>query len=198
MRLLIILILFVPLLSFGFRQGEPAGFSEKLVDAAVNRTKKAVTYDPAYVRIKYPGGDVEDSKGVCSDVVVRSYRKLGVDLQVDVHKDMKANFNLYPKVWGLSRPDKNIDHRRVYNLMKLFERKGLVLNKSLEAGDYQPGDIVAWMLPGNRPHIGIVSSEKSISGRYKIVHNIGTGTVLEDMLFDYKIIGHYRYYGKLK
>lgn len=171
-------------------------FSKKLVEAAIARTKVSVTYDGSYRKISYPGGDVPDNIGVCTDVVIRAYRKLGIDLQKNVHIDMKANFNVYPKKWGLKRPDTNIDHRRVPNLQTFFSRKGRKLSVSENPLNYQPGDLVTWNLPGNLPHIGIVTDKKSEDGlRPLIVHNIGSGPVLEDMLFSYKITGRYRYYG---
>jgi len=141
-----------------------------------------------------PNGDVPANTGVCSDVVIRAYRKLGIDLQKEVHEDMKANFNKYPKNWGLSRPDRNIDHRRVPNLMVFFSRHGTVKNISQNASDYKPGNIVCWDLGGGLTHIGIVSRKKSKDGkRHRIIHNIGAGQVLEDCLFNWKIIGHYTY-----
>jgi uncharacterized protein YijF (DUF1287 family) len=141
-------------------------------------------------------GDVPANVGVCTDVVIRSYRKLGMDLQQLVHEDMKANFSLYPsaKLWGLKKPDANIDHRRVQNLQVFFTRKGKSPPVSRESRDYAPGDIVTWMVSGRLPHIGIVSSQKSpLGGRLMVVHNIGYGQVLEDALFSYPITGHYRY-----
>ena len=146
-----------------------------------------------YFSIDYPNGDVPKGKGVCTDVVIRAYRKLGIDLQKEVHEDMKANFSVYPKIWGLSSTDKNIDHRRVPNLMKFFERHGTTLSKSSNPSEYRPGDIVCWNLGGGTTHLGIVVDEKSRTGRNMVVHNIGGGQVIEDMLFDYTIIGHYRY-----
>ena len=172
-------------------------FYDRLADSAFVLTKQRVVYDPSYFQIKYPNGDVPANKGVCTDVVIRAYRKLGIDLQKAVHEDMKANFGKYPKRWGASRPDKNIDHRRVPNLMTFFARHGTVKAISNNPGDYQPGDIVCWNLSGGATHIGLVSRKKSNDGqRYAIVHNIGDGQLLEDCLFEYKIIGHYRY-GKL-
>lgn len=169
-------------------------FYDQLSDAAFQLTKQRVVYDPSYVRIPYPGGDVAADRGVCTDVVIRAYRILGIDLQKEVHLDMKANFNLYPKNWGMTRTDTNIDHRRVPNLMTFFSRKGTVLPKSLKAEDYSPGDIVCWELSGGLTHIGIVYDRKvKGTNRYYIVHNIGAGQVLEDCLFSFKIIGHYRY-----
>lgn len=157
-------------------------------------TLDEVSYDPSYFSIPYPNGDVPAGKGVCTDVVIRAYRKMHVDLQQLVHEDMKVYFDLYPKNWGLSKTDKNIDHRRVPNLMKFFERHGLVKTNSTIPSDYQPGEIVCWNLGGGITHIGIVSSQKSEDGqRYLIIHNIGAGQVLQDCLFDFKIIGHYRY-----
>ncbi len=168
-------------------------FQTKLAKAAVELTNDYVVYDPSYFSIPYPNGDVPEGKGVCTDVVIRAYRKVGIDLQKLVHEDMKANFNLYPKNWGLKTTDKNIDHRRVPNLMVFFKRKGTELSRSRKEG-YIPGDIVCWNLGGAITHIGIVSDQKSSDGeRYLIVHNIGGGQVLADCLFSYKIIGHYRY-----
>lgn len=165
-----------------------------LVDSALGLTKQQVTYDPSYFSIDYPNGDVPSDKGVCTDVIIRAYRKTGVDLQQLVHEDMKANFNAYPKIWGLSSTDKNIDHRRVPNLMTFFKRRGAEKSISNNAEDYLPGDVVCWNLRGAITHIGIVVDKKSSDNkRNLIVHNIGRGQVLEDMLFDFKIIGHYRF-----
>lgn len=169
-------------------------FYQQLADSAFLLTKQKVKYDPKYVVITYPTGDVPSDRGVCTDVVIRAYRKFGIDLQKEVHEDMKSNFSKYPKNWGLSHTDKNIDHRRVPNLMTFFKRHGTVLEISQKANDYQPGDIVCWDLGRGITHIGIVSSRKSSKpDRYMIVHNIGAGQVLEDCLFSFKIIGHYRY-----
>ena len=169
-------------------------FSLKLSDAAIGLTKQRVTYDPAYYRIPYPNGDVPEGKGVCTDVVIRAYRKLGVDLQKEVHHDMKANFSKYPNNWGRTSTDRNIDHRRVPNLMVFFKRHGIVKPISRKAQDYSPGDIVSWNLSAGITHIGIVVNKVSSDRkRYLIVHNIGAGQVLEDCLFKYKIIGHYKY-----
>lgn len=165
-----------------------------LVDGALELTRQQVTYDPSYFSIDYPNGDVPSDKGVCTDVIIRAYRKIGVDLQQLVHEDMKANFNAYPKIWGLSSTDKNIDHRRVPNLMTFFKRIGAEKSISSNAKDYLPGDIVCWNLREAITHIGIVVDKKSSDNkRNLIVHNIGQGQVLEDMLFDFKIIGHYRF-----
>lgn len=169
-------------------------FYEQLSDAAMTLTEQTVAYDPSYFQLDYPNGDVPADKGVCTDVVIRAYRKTGIDLQKEVHEDMNANFSQYPKNWGLSRPDKNIDHRRVPNLMTFFKRKGALKPISKIATDYKPGDIVCWNLGGGITHIGIVVNKKSKDGkRNLIVHNIGGGQVLEDCLFDFNIIGHYRY-----
>jgi len=169
-------------------------FHEHLADSAYQLTLNEVVYDPSYFSIDYPNGDVPADKGVCTDVIIRAYRKLGIDLQKEVHEDMKESFEDYPKIWGLSKPDKNIDHRRVPNLMVFFAKFGEELEISQNASGYKPGDIVCWNLGGGTTHIGIVSNEKvAETSRYKIIHNIGAGQVLEDCLFDFKIIGHYRY-----
>jgi uncharacterized protein YijF (DUF1287 family) len=169
---------------------------EQLVAAAVERTTHSVTYDPAYFSIPYPNGDVPADKGVCTDEVIRSYRTLGVDLQREVHEDMKANFAAYPRKFGLSKTDPNIDHRRVPNLMTFFERKGRSLAITEDANDYRPGDVVTWELNGGLTHIGILTDAPSATpGRYLIMHNIGAGPRLEDVLFAWKITGHYRYTG---
>ena len=171
-------------------------FGAQLSKAAIERTNHRVIYDPAYVVLDYPGGDVSQDRGVCADVVVRALRAVGVDLQERLHEDMKADFNAYPKHWGLSRPDPNIDHRRVPNIEAYLTRAGALLPPSADAQDYAPGDIVAWNLRGDRgwlPHIGIVTDEIGPSGRPLIVHNIGAGPKLEDVLFAWKITGRYRY-----
>ncbi|WP_397446667.1 DUF1287 domain-containing protein [Polaribacter sp. R77954] len=167
---------------------------DKLSVAALSLTKDKVTYDPSYFSIDYPNGDVPKDKGVCTDVIIRAFRKLGIDLQKEVHEDMKNNFSFYPKIWGLKRTDKHIDHRRVPNLMTFFARKGTVKPMTKNPKDYTPGDIVCWNLGGAITHTGIVVNRKSTDGkRYLIVHNIGSGQVLEDCLFSFTIIGHYRY-----
>lgn len=167
----------------------------KLSAAAIELTKQKVVYDPAYFSIPYPNGDVPAGKGVCTDVVIRAYRTaFNIDLQKEVHEDMKPNFKLYPKNWGRKTTDRNIDHRRVYNLMVFFKRKGSVKPMTKNAADYKPGDIVCWNLSGGISHIGLVVNKKSPDGkRNLIVHNIGAGQVVEDVLFDWKIIGHYTY-----
>jgi uncharacterized protein YijF (DUF1287 family) len=171
---------------------------QKLVDAAVERTHHIVRYDPAYVRIPYPNGDVPATTGVCTDEIIRVYRVVGVDLQKEVHEDMLQNFSAYPnqRRWLLAHTDTNIDHRRVPNLMVFFARKGEQLTVGARSEDYSPGDLVTWDLGGNVPHIGIVVDSKSArTGRYLIVHNIGRGPQMEDVLFNWKITGHYRYFG---
>lgn len=168
----------------------------QLAGAAFDRTQHAIVYDGSYFPLKYPGGDVPDHIGVCTDVVIRSYRAYNIDLQKRVHEDMRAHFNLYPsrRIWGMKGPDKNIDHRRVPNLQKFFSRHGKSLAISSRQKDYLPGDIVTWRLKGGLPHIGIVSHIKSSnSDRYQIIHNIGSGPMIEDVLFDFDITGHYRY-----
>lgn len=173
-------------------------FLKKLVAAAEERTNHTVRYDPAYVRIPYPGGDVPADTGVCTDEVIRSYRAVGVDLQKEVHEDMAKDRSAYPQKWRalVSRTDTNIDQRRVPNLMVFFRRKGETLEITESAADYLPGDLVTWDLGADVPHIGIVVYEKSAEGgRHLIVHNIGQGPKREDVLFDWKITGHYRYYG---
>ncbi|NNE40253.1 MAG: DUF1287 domain-containing protein [Marinicaulis sp.] len=175
---------------------QTADFGAAVSAAAIERTEHRVTYDPAYVPLDYPMGDVAADKGVCADVIVRALRKLDIDLQKLVHEDMSAAFNQYPAHWGLSRPDTNIDHRRVPNLEKYFARRGFSLAISDNAADYKPGDIVAWNLNGASggwlPHIGIVTDRFAPSGRPMIVHNIGAGPKLEDVLFDWSMTGHYR------
>jgi uncharacterized protein YijF (DUF1287 family) len=185
------LALYLPLGALG------EGTAEDLVAAAIERTTQSVRYDGSYVPIDYPRGDVPDNVGVCTDLVIRAYRNgLGVDLQRLVHEDMAANFGLYPsnRLWGLTRPDRNIDHRRVPNLQAFFSRHAETLAISRAPNDYAAGDLVTWSLPGNLPHIGIVSDRiNERSGNPLIIHNIGAGPKLEDMLFDFPITGHYRY-----
>jgi uncharacterized protein YijF (DUF1287 family) len=173
-------------------------FLQKLVDAAIERTHHAVRYDSAYVRIPYPNGDVPSGTGVCTDEIIRSFRAVGIDLQKEVHEDMLHNFSAYPnqRRWLLAHADTNIDHRRVPNLMTFFARKGEQLPVSERTEDYSPGDLVTWDLGGNVPHIGIVVDRKSArTGRYLIVHNIGRGPQMEDVLFNWRITGHYHYFG---
>lgn len=169
-------------------------FFDRLADSALVLTYQEVRYDPAYYAMAYPNGDVPADRGVCTDVVIRAYRKLGIDLQKEVHEDMHAHFAEYPKNWGLTRTDRNIDHRRVPNLMTFFTRKGSAQPISRSATDYQPGDIVCWDLGRGLTHIGIVSDQlSSDKKRPLIVHNIGSGQELADCLFSYTMIGHYRF-----
>jgi len=171
-----------------------SNFYDRLADSTMALTKQMVSYDPQYFKIDYPNGDIPKNKGVCTDVVIRAYRKFGIDLQKEVHEDMRLNFSIYPKKWGLSKPDKNIDHRRVPNLMTFFTRHGKTKPITHNPKDYLPGDIVCWSLGGPVTHIGIVVKKKSSDKqRHLIVHNIGSGQVSEDCLFKFKIIGHYRY-----
>lgn len=166
---------------------------EAVVAAARSQVGVTLHYDPAYVVLTYPGGDVPKDRGVCTDVVIRSLREaLKLDLQVAVHEDMQAHFGAYSKQWGLSRPDKNIDHRRVPNLRTYFARHEIELPASKEADAYAAGDIVTCVLPGNLPHIMIVSDKKSASGIPLVIHNIGRGAQEEDSLFNYPLTGHYR------
>jgi uncharacterized protein YijF (DUF1287 family) len=166
-----------------------------MLDGAIAQAGVTTSYDPAYVALDYPGGDVSEKTGVCSDVVVRAFRKAGIDLQKEIHEDMTAARADYPTKWGAISPDSNIDHRRVLNLMAYFRRHGKSLPVSYEATDYQPGDIVAWDLTSGIDHIGIVTNMLSDSeDRYLIVHNIGAGTRVEDVLFDWTIKGHYRFF----
>ncbi|WP_339833611.1 DUF1287 domain-containing protein [uncultured Flavobacterium sp.] len=172
----------------------PNSFAEKLSNAAISIIDDKVVYTPSYVSIKYPNGDVPAKTGVCTDVIIRAYRKLNIDLQKEVHEDMKVNFSRYPKTWGLTKTDTNIDHRRVPNLEVFFERKGEKLKVTQNASDYKTGELVTWMINGKLPHIGIITHLKSADGkRNLIVHNVGGGQVLQDCLFSYEIIGHYRY-----
>ncbi|MFD2939484.1 DUF1287 domain-containing protein [Flavobacterium notoginsengisoli] len=176
---------------------EPKTFGEKLSKAAISIIDPSIDYDPSYFKIEYPNGDVPKNKGVCTDVIIRSYRILGIDLQKELHEDMLENFSLYPnlKKWGMTKTDTNIDHRRVPNLEVFFERKGIKLPISQNAKDYQTGELVTWMINDKLPHIGIITNKKSKDGeRNLIVHNVGGGQVLEDCLFDYKITGHFKYW----
>jgi uncharacterized protein YijF (DUF1287 family) len=173
-------------------------FLGKFVAAAVERTQHTVRYVPGYVHLRYPGGDVPADTGVCSDEVIRAYRAVEIDLQKEVHEDLVKDWDAYPHQlkWQQRKPDTSIDHRRVPNLMVFFSRRGENLPISRKAEDYAPGDIVTWDLGGDVPHIGMVVDRKSSStGRLMIVHNIGEGPRMEDVLFNWKITGHYRYFG---
>ena len=172
------------------------GFEEKLSDAAISIIDPTIDYDPSYFSIAYPNGDVPKNKGVCTDVIIRSYRILNIDLQKEVHEDMLSNYSKYPSLekWGLTKTDTNIDHRRVPNLEVFFERNGQKLAVTKNPLTYETGEIVTWMINEKLPHIGIITNKKSRDGkRNLIVHNVGGGQVLEDCLFKYKIVGHYKY-----
>ena len=167
---------------------------EALVMAAQDRLKHNITYNGAYLKLDYPGGDVPANIGVCTDVIIRSYRAaFGFDFQKAVHEDMKASFSAYPNNWGLTRTDRNIDHRRVPNLETYLKRHGASLGTSRKASDFKPGDIVSWRLSSGLPHIGIVSDRKAADGTPLIIHNIGAGPQEEDVLFLYKMSGHFRF-----
>lgn len=168
----------------------------QLVAAAVERANHVVRYVPDYARIDYPNGDVPASTGVCADEIIRAYRGVGVDLQKEVHEDMATHFAEYPRKWGMTHTDTNIDHRRVPNLMVFFARKGEALPDTKNAKDYLPGDIVTWDLGGNVPHVGIVVDRHPLlSSGNLVLHNVGEGPKIEDVLFRWKVTGHYRYYG---
>ncbi|MEZ5893882.1 MAG: DUF1287 domain-containing protein [Parvularculaceae bacterium] len=178
-----------------FRPAVADDFGEKLSAAALERTAHHVVYDSSYRRLSYPMGDVAPDRGVCADVIVRALRALGVDLQALMHEDMRASFSAYPAYWGLREPDSNIDHRRVPNIEKFLTRSGARLPPSDDAAEYKPGDIVAWNLRGDAgflPHIGVVTDRIGPSGRPMVVHNIGAGPKLEDVLFDWPMTGRYR------
>ena len=168
----------------------------KLLESANHQLQVTKSYSQAYVGLDYPNGDVPETTGACADVVIRAFRANSIDLQKEIHEDMAANFSAYPTKWGNSRTDKNIDHRRVPNLQTYFKRKGKALKITKNPDDYKPGDIVSWDLNGNGlTHIGLVSNiYNSYTKRYSIIHNIGDGAQLEDRLFDWKVIGHYRYF----
>lgn len=175
----------------------PSGWAAKLVRAAEAQIGVTTIYDPAYVRLDYPGGDVPRERGVCTDVIVRAYRdSLGIDLQKLVHEDMRRDFSAYPQNWGLAGPDANIDHRRVPNLRTFLRRNGAELGPWSGAEDFRPGDLVSQLLPGNLPHIAIVSDVMSSDGAApEVIHNIGAGARREDTLFSFEITGRYRFSG---
>ncbi|HTK94421.1 MAG TPA: DUF1287 domain-containing protein [Terriglobales bacterium] len=175
-----------------------ADFTAALVAAALDRPNHPARYESRYVAIAYPGGDVPADTGTCADEIVRIYRAVGIDLQKLVHEDIVAAWDDYPHKWGARRPDKNIDHRRVPNLMVFFRRHGESLATSRQASDYAPGDIVTWNLAkdGDLPHVGMVVGQRGPSGAWMVEHNIGAGPQVEDRLFEWKITGHYRYFGK--
>ncbi len=170
-------------------------FGDRLAAAAMERTTHTVRYDGSYRHLAYPGGDVPDSQGVCTDVVIRAYRKLGMDLQVLVHEDMRSAFYAYPPLWGLKNPDRNIDHRRVPNLQTFFARQGTSITNTDSQNNLLPGDVLTWMLPGNLPHTGIVVAANSKTHPVQIVHNIGAGPQMTDISPNWKLTGHFRYGG---
>jgi len=184
---------------FGLAFKQDLDFFERLIRSALAQTKIKVNYVPAYLQIKYPNGDVPSHTGVCTDLVIRAYRGVGIDLQKEVHEDMVNRFKDYPKFWKLKGPDSNIDHRRVPNLMTFFKHRNAGLNVTTNASDYKPGDLVTWNLQNKNSasgitHIGVIVDQKSGDGkRYLVAHNIGAGNQVEDMLFSYTIIGHYRF-----
>jgi uncharacterized protein YijF (DUF1287 family) len=168
---------------------------KQFVEAAIEQSKVTTGYDPSWVKIDYPNGDVSSDTGVCSDVVVRAFRKAGIDLQKEVHEDMERAWSEYPRKWGARGTDANIDHRRVLNLTTYFDRQGKSLPITNERADYLPGDVVAWELSDGVEHIGILTNLSSEpDNHYLIVHNIGAGARVEDVLLAWKIIGHYRYF----
>jgi uncharacterized protein len=183
MRFIFLLLVALPLVA-----------DPRVIEGAKKQVGVTVGYDGTYRRIGYPNGDVPRETGVCTDVIIRAYRHVGVDLQKLVHEDMKAHFAAYPKNWGLRRPDTNIDHRRVPNLTTFFTRRGAKLPVTRRGADYQPGDIVTWRLSSGLPHIGLVSDVRvPNSDRYLVVHNIGGGAQIEDALFEHALTGHYRF-----
>jgi uncharacterized protein len=167
---------------------------QKILDNAIEQTKVTHSYDPAYVKLAYPGGDVPLNTGVCTDVVIRAFRAIDIDFQKEVHEDMKKNFSIYPRNWGLNAPDTNIDHRRVPNLMVWLKRQGKSLPLSNNGKDFLPGDIVTWDLGGGQQHIGVVSNIPATGDRLAIIHNVSSGAKAEDVLLRWKMIGHYRYF----
>lgn len=183
-----------PLITLFFLIGSSLYADSRLPALAREQIGVTIEYDPSYVSMTYPGGDVPMDRGVCTDVVIRALRQLHFDLQKEVHEDMKKNFSAYPsrKNWGLKRTDRNIDHRRVPNLQTFFKRKGWSLPVSENPADYQAGDIVTCLLGDTLPHIMIVSDRKNANGVPLIIHNIGAGTQEEDDLFTYTLTGHYR------
>ncbi len=198
MRNIAVLIAFAALIAAP-ASAQSDDFGVRLARAAIEQTARPVIYDPSYAIIPYPGGDVPGGRGVCTDVVIRAYRALDIDLQKRVHEDMTAHFSAYPALWGLSRPDSNIDHRRAPNLETYFTRRGARLPISAQPTDYLPGDIVAWNLRGEAgflPHVGIVTDRIGVSGWPLVVHNIGAGPKLEDVLFAWPMTGHFRYRGE--
>lgn len=174
---------------------KPPEHIAQLINSIYDQNKVTRSYDPTYIKLAYPNGDVDNRTGVCTDVVIRAFRAQGIDLQQQVHEDMRKAFKTYPKKWGLRSPDPNIDHRRVPNLMTYFDRQGKALKPTDNPADYEAGDLVVWELPSGQEHIGIVLAERSADElRPLIGHNVGEGTNLEDVLFAWPIKGHYRYF----
>jgi len=187
-----ILLALLGMLPAAVAQDRPPPPAQRILDEAHAQVGVTVRYDPSYQAIAFPGGDVPRDRGVCSDVIIRTYRSVGIDLQVLVNRDMRQAFDAYPRLWGLARPDPNIDHRRVPNLAVFLARHGKALPVSTDARDYLAGDLVTWRLPAGQPHIGLVS-DRLRDGRPLIIHNIGDGARVEDILFAFQITGHYRY-----
>jgi len=189
----------------GFLSGQVNPTSESadaqravLSDAALDEVGVTTSYDPAYAKLSYPGGDVPPDRGVCTDVVIRALRKAGVDLQVLVHEDKKKSPEAYPRDWGDLPPDANIDHRRVPNLMVFFRREGKQLPVTSQDSDYLPGDIVVWRLPSGLLHVGMAVDRLAPgTNRHLMVHNIGEGARCEDVLFAFTLVGHYRWFNNL-
>ncbi len=195
------MFLFLVLLLTGACQGEPATVPvtdpqiQLLIQGATEQIGKTLFYDSSYRRLDYPGGDIPIERGVCTDVVIRAFRHVDLDLQVRVHQDMRKAFSKYPRRWGLKTTDRNIDHRRVPNLQTFFKRQGKALPITQNSADYRAGDVVTWNVSNGLAHIGMVSNYKSSDGqRLLIVHNIGAGAQMEDVLFEFEITGHYRYF----
>jgi uncharacterized protein YijF (DUF1287 family) len=177
----------------------PIDSVKRVLDNALWQTTVTKYYDAAYVRIPYPNGDVPIDRGVCTDVIVRAFRAVDIDLQKLIHEDMKKHFSAYPTTWGLKKPDANIDHRRVSNIARYLKQTGKKVPLSKNGRDYKPGDIVTWIIPGDLDHIGLISSiPVDSTDRFKVIHNIGNGAQLEDVLFEFKITGHYRYFSEIK
>lgn len=173
---------------------QTGGLGDKLAAAALAHSVDTVTFDPSYCKIPYPNGDVSPNKGAAADVIIRCYRKLGIDLQQKVHEDMAEHFKAYPSLWGALVPDTNIDHRRVPNLQRFFERKAQTLTKSLDPADYHPGDLVIWELANADKHIGIVvPGPGNRAGEVWVVHHMADTVKWENALFDYKIVAHFSY-----
>jgi len=177
----------------------PIDSVRKVLDNALWQTTVTKYYDASYVRIPYPNGDVPVDRGVCTDVIVRAFRAVDIDLQKLIHEDMKKHFPAYPTTWGLKKPDANIDHRRVSNIARYLKRTGKEVPPSKNGRDYKPGDIVTWIIPGDLDHIGLVSSiPVDSTDRFRVIHNIGSGAAVEDVLFEFRITGHYRYFSERK